>query len=140
MTVICTCSRPPGVDNPSGNERLLSPKDFARSLGRGSHVHRADGRDGDGYTNLQEYQAGTDPTNPSSNPGGGYTGSGYYDANGVFVGFPGGGGTSTGDGANGDDGVNDACWGTVGAHVPAPWFPVAAAILLLAVPGRRRGA
>jgi hypothetical protein len=60
--------------------------------------------DGDGYTNLQEYLAGTNPRSTAS--------------------FPGSGGTARAgrDGANGDNGINDACWGSVGAAgIPGLW-------------------
>ena len=57
-------------------------------LAWGFNPNSADGSldaDGDGYTNLQEFQMGTDPRNPSSNPG---AGGGTTGADDDFDGMP----------------------------------------------------
>ena len=136
-----TAAPPASVDDDS--DGMPNAWETQYGLNPADPADAAQDADGDGYTNLQEYQAGTDPTNPASNPGGGgggggYTGDGYYDANGVFVGFPAGvGAGSTGEGTNGDDGANDTCAGSVGAPGAFPWAPLAAVILLLARRRRR---
>ncbi len=57
------------------------------------------------------------PSDPPTTPGT-VTESGYNEY-GVFVGFPSGGGESSGEGKNGDDTLNDtACGGSVGACPP----------------------
>jgi MYXO-CTERM domain-containing protein len=78
--------------------------------------------DGDGATNLQEYQVGTDPTSaPASTPPSGAPG-----------GFP---AVGHGDGANGDNSLNDTVCGAGVAAPPSGSGPAAVAAVALLVAG-----
>ncbi len=126
----------PPVSSDDDNDGMPNTWETQYGLNPNDPADAAQDLDNDTYTNLQEYQAGTDPTNPADYPGSGggggtYTGGGYYDpVTGVYVGIPSSSGQGgTGEGENGDDGVNDSCLGSAAAG-SCPWIPLAIALLL----------